>query len=49
MQLTAEFHDTDVYSRLALEHVAEQLFHRSVADRAAEKQILDTFRGDESQ
>jgi len=28
---------------LTLEHVAEKFFHRSVADRATEKQILDAF------
>ena len=35
--------------RLTLEHVAEQFFHRSVADRAAEKQILDALRRNNSQ
>ena len=34
---------------LTLEHVAEQFFHRSAADRAAEKQVLDAFWRDESQ
>jgi len=38
-----------VISVLALEHVAEQFFHRSVADRAAEEQVLDAFRRDKSQ